>query len=561
MDESRESDDACEEALAAYLDAEAAGGRPDRAALLARFPELVDFLGEHDRLAELGSWWRAAAKPQADDVTTTWRPDVTRPAAEAASPYALSLPVLPGYEIMREIARGGMGVVYEARQTSLNRPVAVKVILHAALASDADRRRFAAEAAAAAKLKHPNIVVVHEVGEHAGQPYFSMEYVAGESLSRMIRRQAPTPKQAAHYVCEVAHALQYAHERGVLHRDVKPSNVLVDESGRVRVMDFGLAKQIDADDGLTMTGQIMGTPAYMAPEQISRSLGDLGPTVDVYGLGALLYELLTGQAPFQGANQVETLLAALEAEPPAPRQVNPAAPRQLELIALKCLQKNPADRYPTALAVATDLERYLAGESLSVSSPNLIDRMVRTLERSQFDREIRAISRAVMHVAWIALATHVAIWLNFVLRATHPLAGIVGIRLAEIAAMGAVFWPRRAEWFPPRGAAARQLCALWLGYLAGTLVLSLVDYLRAPGGDMFYGLSAYPAMAVLASLTYFVLGSTYWGYCYLIGGLFLVLAVAMTFWLPAAPLVYGVCWAASLVLVGLRLGRLAGAED
>jgi predicted Ser/Thr protein kinase len=548
-----------EEAIAAYLDAVAAGERPDREALVAGDPELAAFLAEHDRLAELGSWWRAAAgEDQAR--TATWKPDVTRPTVEAVSPYQASLPKLPGYEIQREIARGGMGVVYEARQTSLNRPVAVKLILHGALASEPDRRRFTAEATAAAKLKHPNIVVIHEVGEHQGQPFFSMEYVAGESLSRIIRRQLPTPKQAAHYVGEVARAVQFAHDHGVLHRDVKPSNVLVDESGRVRVMDFGLAKQIDGDDKLTVTGQILGTPSYMAPEQISGGAGAIGPGCDVYGLGALLYELLTGQPPFRGANQVETLLAALEAEPMAPRRINSAVPRSLEMIALKCLEKDPEKRYPTPRAVVADLERWLEGESLSISSPNLLDRFVRTLERSQFDRELYEMSRVLVYVAVIALAANAAVFLNYQFKATNPLAGVMGIRLAEVAAMGAVFWPRRREWFPPRGAAARQLCSIWLGYLGGSLVLFLVDYLMAPPGDPFYGLSAYPPMAVLASLTFMVLGSSYWGYCYLIGGLFLVLAVAMTFWLPAAPLAFGLCWAGSLVLLAERLDRLARAQ-
>jgi hypothetical protein len=426
------------------------------------------------------------------------------------------------------------------------------------MASGPDRQRFVAEAAAAAKLKHPNIVVVHEVGEHAGQPYFSMEYVAGESLSRIIRRRLPSPQQAAQYVAEVAHAVQFAHDHGVLHRDIKPSNVLIDESGRVRVMDFGLAKQIDADDKLTVTGQLVGTPSYMAPEQISGAAGEIGPACDVYGLGALLYELLTGQPPFRGANQVETLLAALESEPSTPRQVNPAAPRALEMIALKCLEKKPEDRYASARAVAADLARYLEGESLSISSPNLFDWVVRTLQRSQFDREIYAISRLVMHVAWIAVAAHLLIFVNYALKAPRPLLGVLAIRLGEIAAMLAAFWPRRREWYPPRGAAARQLWSIWLGYLAGSMTLYLVDYFLAPPGRAFYGLGAYPAMAVLASLVFIMLGSNYWGYCYLIGGLFLVLALAMTAWLPAAPVAYGLCWGASLLLLGKRLGRLAG---
>jgi serine/threonine protein kinase len=458
--------------MAAYLEAVAAGARPDRERLLPAI-RAGRVLTEHDRLAELGRW-RAAGVAS----TATWKPDATRPAVDVASPYQASLPDLPGYEIRREIARGGMGVVYEARQASLNRPVAVKVILHGALASESDRRRFMAEATAAAQLRHPNIVVVHEIGEHAGQPFFSMEYVAGESLARIAQRQLPTPKQAAHYVAEVARAVQFAHDHGVLHRDIKPSNVLIDESGRVRVMDFGLAKHIDADDKLTVTGQMLGTPSYMAPEQITGPAQAVGPACDVYGLGALLYVLLTGQPPFCGAGAVGTLLDALELDPKLPRKLNPQVSRPLEMIALKCLEKNPADRYPSAGAVATDLERFIEGETLSISSPNLLERLVRTLERSQFDHKIRLVSQMLWHVAWIALAAHVLVFMNYATQSTHPLAGTTTIRLLGVAAIGLVFWRRRKVWYPPRGAPARQLAAIWVGYLVGAAALVVVEYME-----------------------------------------------------------------------------------
>jgi serine/threonine protein kinase len=534
-----------DEALAAFLDALAGGQRPEGATLAGDDPELAEFLAQHERLAELGSWWRAAAGEADGDIRIN------------AQSEEIALPELPGYEIIREIARGGMGVVYEARQTSLNRLVAVKLILHGALASGADRRRFATEAAAAAKLKHPGIVVIHEVGEHSSQPYFSMEYVAGESLAKLLKRELPAPEQAARYVAQVARAVQFAHDHGVLHRDVKPSNVLIDESGRVRVMDFGLAKQIDADDKLTVTGQLVGTPSYMAPEQIAGPAAEIGPACDVYGIGALLYELLTGQPPFRGETQMETLLAAMESDPQLPRRINPHVPRPLEMIALKCLEKKPGDRYASAAAVAADLERFLDSETLSISSPNLLDRLVRTLERSKFDREIHAWSRMLMHVAWIALAAHALVFVNAALAAANPMFNLAAIRAVGVGAMVVVFWARRADWYPPRGAAARQLWAIWLGYLAGTVALVMIDYIQTPAGTVYYGLGAYPPMAVLASLAFMMLGSSYWGYCYVIGAAFLVLAVLMTSWLTVAPLAFGVCWAVSLALLSVRLGRLA----
>jgi serine/threonine protein kinase len=561
MDDSRESIDEearIEAAVAAFLDAAAAGKLTDEATLVGGDPDLAAFLAQHEMLAELGSWWRGVGEGAGSEERGAGSPEGAKP--QAALRAAGVLPALPGYEILREIARGGMGVVYEARQTGLNRPVAVKLILHGALASGSDRRRFAAEAAAAAKLKHPNIVVIHEVGEHAGQPYFSMEYVAGESLARLTRTKLLPPKQAAHYVAEVARAVQFAHERGVLHRDIKPSNVLVDENGRVRVMDFGLAKQVDADgdDKLTVTGQLLGTPSYMAPEQITGPSAAIGTACDVYGLGALLYELLTGQPPFRGETQVETLLGVMENDPPLPRRINPTVPRELEMIALKCLEKQPANRYATAAAVAEDLERYLEGESLSISSPGLFERLVRTLERSKFDREIHAWSRMLLHVAWIAVAGHGAAFLNAALHASHAMINLAIIRTLGVGAMVVVFWARRADWYPPRGAAARQLWALWIGYLAGTFVLVVIDFLQHPPGEPYYGLGAYPPMAVLASVAFMMLGASYWGYCYLIGGVFLVLAVGMTWWPLAGPLLFGVCWGTSLALLGTRLARLAG---
>jgi hypothetical protein len=271
--------------------------------------------------------------------------------------------------------------------------------------------------------------------------------------------------------------------------------------------------------------------------------------------------LITGQPPFRGATQVETLLAALESDPALPRRLNPHAPRELEMIALKCLEKNPMDRYASAGAVAADLDRYLEGETLSISSPNLLERLVRTLERSKFDREIHAWSRMLMHVAWIALAAHALAFLNAALEASQPVMNLAVIRTVGVGAIVAVFWARRADWYPPRGPAARQLAAIWIGYLAGTVALVTIDYLQTPVGAKYYGLTAYPPMAVLASLAFFVFGSSYWGYCYLIGAAFLALAVTMTQWLTAAPLVFAICWAASLTLLSVRLARLAQGDD
>jgi tRNA A-37 threonylcarbamoyl transferase component Bud32 len=462
------------------------------------------------------------------------------------------------YELLDEIAHGGMGVVFKARQVSLNRIVAVKMILRGSLASNEDIERFTLEAKAVAKLTHPQIVVIHDVGRHEDQHYYSMEFVEGQSLAALVRGGPLPARKAAEYVEQIARAIHFAHQNGVVHRDVKPSNVLIDESGRARVMDFGLAKHVDRGDDLTLTGQIVGTPAYMAPEQITNRRGEIGPACDIYAMGALLYELLTGRPPFVARDHFSTLLQVLECDPVSPRQANATVPRDLEKICLKCLEKEPQHRYESAAELADDLTRFLAGDSISIAGSKLVDRVVRALGRSQYDREIYAWSWIVMQLAWMSLATHVLVYLNRALEWPHPLANLMAIRVLEVVGMGAVLWWKRREWFPPRGAPARQLLSLWSGYMAGSLTLLVVAYLLTPAGATFDDFVVYPPMAVLGSLAFMTFGSSYWGYCYLIGAVFLALAVMMTLWLDVAPLMFGAAWAASLSILSLRLGRLAG---
>jgi tRNA A-37 threonylcarbamoyl transferase component Bud32 len=271
---------------------------------------------------------------------------------------------LGDYELLQEIAHGGMGVVYKARQISLNRTVAVKMILAGQLATQADHDRFHAEAEAAALLDHPNIVPIFEVGEYQGQHYFSMGYVDGPSLAARLMEGPLPPKEAAELAATVAEAVEYAHRQGVIHRDIKPANIVIDSHGRPRVTDFGLAKRVDSDSGLTATGQVLGTPSYMPPEQAAGQIRAIGPAADVYALGALLYAALTGRPPFQAATTVETLRQVIEHEPVPLRQLNAAVPRDLETIVLKCLEKSVPRRYATAHAVAEDLRRYLQGRPI-----------------------------------------------------------------------------------------------------------------------------------------------------------------------------------------------------
>ncbi|MHC1764359.1 MAG: protein kinase [Verrucomicrobiia bacterium] len=263
------------------------------------------------------------------------------------------------YELLEEIARGGMGIVYKARQKSLDRIVALKLLLFGPQASLEFAKRFRAEAVLAASLQHPNIVAIHEVGVHEGQQFFVMDYVAGPSLARLVGHEPLPAQRAAGYLKTVAEAIHYAHERGILHRDLKPSNVLIDANDQPRVTDFGLARRFEGDSQVTLTGQVLGSPNYIPPEQALGKRGRVSRQSDVYALGAMLYHLLTGRPPFQGETLTDTLHQVLNAEPLAPRLLNPSLPRDLETICLKCLEKEPARRYATAQALADELDRFL----------------------------------------------------------------------------------------------------------------------------------------------------------------------------------------------------------
>lgn len=253
-----------------------------------------------------------------------------------------------------------MGVVYKARQLGINRMVALKMILAGRLTSDADVARFGREARAAGRLSHPNIANIHEIGEIDGHHYFSMDYIEGRTLADVARSEDVTPQQAARYLEIVARAVGEAHAHGVLHRDLKPANVLLDRNDQPHVSDFGLAKTVE-DEGLTSSGTALGTPAYMSPEQAAGLKHAIGPATDIYSLGAILYELLTGRPPFQGDSVVGVIMDVLYREPPPPRAINPRANRDLETICLKCLSKSPADRYASVEQLADDLRRFLDG--------------------------------------------------------------------------------------------------------------------------------------------------------------------------------------------------------
>ena len=286
------------------------------------------------------------------------------------------------YELVSEVARGGMGVVYKARQISLNRVVAVKMLLWGRFASDEFVRRFKREAAAIAGLQHPSIVAIHEFGECEGIAYFSMDYIEGQDMSALVRTQPLSVRTAARQIQLLAEAMQYAHDRGVVHRDLKPSNIMIDATGAPRITDFGLAKQLDADLERTQTEGVFGSPGYMAPEQaFPREQKSSGKSADIYSLGAILYFLLTGRPPFLATTLEDTLLDLQKGDVVRPRSLNRSVPADLEVICLKCLEKNPASRYGSAGELGLELTRFLAGDPIHARPPGVARRAWRWSRR------------------------------------------------------------------------------------------------------------------------------------------------------------------------------------
>jgi eukaryotic-like serine/threonine-protein kinase len=527
--------------LAAMIEQLQKGQNPDVDAVVREHPEL----GE-----ELRELWITAQF--AEELARTANVDFAVH-DEPALPGELTQPAAPrakigDCEVLEEVGRGGMGVVYRAWQLGLGRIVALKVLLNASTASAIDVARFRAEASSAAQLDHPQIVPIYGVGDHEGRPYFIMRLIEGQSLARSLADGPIGARQAATWLAPIARAVDYAHHRGVLHRDLKPSNILIDSDGRPYVADFGLAKRLDADLGLTTPGAIVGTPGYMAPEQVTGGRGPIGPASDVYGLGAILYQMLTGRPPFQAATALDTVFLVLEQEPLPPRLLNPRVDRELELVALKCLQKPSDLRYPTALALALDLEAYLAGEPIAARSGRLMNVVSRVL-------------RETHHAAVLENWGLLWIWHSVVVVCLCLLTNIlqekgvgsprpyVLIWTVGFSTWAAIFW-----WLRHRGGPVtfveRQIAHVWGASMLGcSMLFGLEILLGLPV------LTLSPVLAVFSGMVFFVKAGILSGWFYIPSIALFLTALMMAKWPRFGLTMFGVASATGFLVPGLLYHR------
>ena len=529
----------------------ALGDHPTPDEYLERFPDFArtvgDLLGQTTTVGLTPDQTQLWPKLGTTATSAEGSDDSARPKAATTS----SPPTSPAngerfgkYELIAELARGGMGVVYKARDTALNREVAVKMILSGALATDDERARFRREAKLAANLDHRNIVPIHEVGELDGFLYFTMRLVEGGVLADRVASYGGDPHAAGRLVVVLARAIHHANSKGFIHCDLKPANVLMDRDGVPQITDFGLARLASQDSRLTASGAVMGTPSYMAPEQASGRRDEIGPATDVYGLGAIFYELLTGRPPFHMPTMMETVLQALYNEATPPRQIRPEIPVELEAVCLKCLEKAPADRYPSADALADDLVRCLQGETIDAAGAL---RKFRRWTR----REPEVVSRLV-GLALVSVMTEY----NYHLALPNPDPS-TRFRVQAVLALwaGLTLLFQRLHRSGMRSDEVRRLWSLGDVFCL-TVLLRLLGYLDTPL------LVGYPLLIAASGLwfreriVWFTTGLAVLGYLclFLLAGLHWASGSASWAWPDVQP--YGKVFVACLALTGFVVARL-----
>ncbi len=427
-----------------------------------------------DLADELRQLWAAVLVTDTAGNASDQRP--AAPSGDDGRWRRLKLPTTIGdYELIEEVGRGGMGVVFRGRQISLDREVAVKMILRGRLASDTDLQRFLAEAAATARLVHPGIVPVYEVGDFDGRPFFSMQYIEGETLADRAARGPLPQRRAARIIADVARAVQFAHDQGFVHRDLKPSNVLLTKDGQTLITDFGLAKESGGSADLTRSGMLVGTPAYMSPEQAGGRRELLGPPTDIYSLGAMLYFSLTGRPPLVAETAVEMVMLVIEQDPSPPRAIRPGLDRDLEMIVIRCLQKPIDLRYASAGDLADDLDAFLADEVVAARS-------------GRFAQVIARIFRETHHAAvlenwgtlwmWHSLVLLVAGYLTWQLEflGCENRYIYMGVWTIGLGAWAAVFWKLRQR-MGPVTFIERQIAHVWGGSMIAIGMLFPIERL------------------------------------------------------------------------------------
>ena len=462
---------------------------------------------------------------------------------------SLSLPTTLGdYELIEEIGRGGMGVVFRARQISLDRTVAVKMILRGRLASESDLQRFLSEATATARLEHPNIVPVYEAGDFEGRAYFSMQLVEGPTLADLVAAAPLQQREAARIVAAIARAIGYAHQQGILHRDVKPSNILVTHDGTPMITDFGLAKQTGSKADLTRSGMLVGTPAYMSPEQASGRRNLVGPQSDVYSLGCVLYFALTGRSPFLADTPMDLVMQVIEQEPTPPRALRPSLDRDLEMIVIRCLQKPVDLRYESADALADDLEAYLSDEKVSASC-------------GRFHQVIARVFRETHHATILENWGTLWIWHSMVLL----VAGILTWQLSRsgvtarwtyaavwtvgLGTWAAVFWKLRQR-MGPVTFIERQIAHVWGASMVAIGMLFPMEWLLG-----LPPLTFSPLLGVISGMVFIIKAGMLHGVFYIQAAVLMVTAVLMALAPEHAHLLFGIVAAACFFIPGYKYAR------
>ena len=516
--------------------------------------ELVDFESvcrEYPTLAgDLREVWGAliitdavAASSRTHSVDTLTATDKNHSFRVPGFPYQLG-----DYELLEEIGRGGMGVVYRAQQTSLNRVVAIKMIEENRPSSSENRQRFLAEAEASARLEHPGIVTVYEVNEFEGHPYFSMQLVNGKTLAERLQQGPLSQREAARIMAEVCRAIAFAHEHGVLHRDLKPSNILLDRLQRPLVSDFGLAKFTGSGDDLTRSGAVIGTPSYMSPEQASGRSSLVGPASDIYSLGSVLYHLLTGRPPFLAESPMELVLKILEDEPPPPRLLEPRIDRDLEMIVTRSIQKPPDLRYATATEMAEDLESFLRDEPVRARGGKLSQVAARWFRETH-----HAVVLENWGLLWmwhslvlliVCLATQEMQWSGVTNRLSYAAIWVIGL-----GAWAIVFWVLRRR-MGPVTFVERQIAHVWGASLIAIALLTPLEWYLdlAP-------LKLSPVLGIVSGIIFFVKAGILAGSFYVQAACLFITSMLMAIFPQWAHLIFGIVSATCFFVPGLKYYR------